>query len=284
MEAGMTREGPHVRGVLTFLGDVSGTPTNYLDGVEPPPGAPPLYPRVRREVPIFDGRRTDGPTSMDREGFVLAQDPEGIVPDFHDAALLKSVGYPAVERLVRAVTGASRVVIFDHTHRSSALAARAADSTDIAVQEVHNDLTATSGPRRVRELLAGLLPGEDTDELMRHRYGVFNVWRSTAGVVERMPLALCDMRTLDPRDVVDAELKWPRRTGYVCAIRHNPAQRWFTFPAMDPREALVFKCYDSVAREGGARFGAHTSFDDPTSSADARPRESIEVRAIALFP
>jgi hypothetical protein len=31
------------------------------------------------------------------------------------------------------------------------------------------------------------------------------------------------------------------------------------------------------------RFTAHASFEDPTSTPDAAPRESIEVRALALF-
>jgi hypothetical protein len=45
----------------------------------------------------------------------------------------------------------------------------------------------------------------------------------------------------------------------------------------------VFTCYHSVARAGGVRFGAHTAFSDPTSPPGARVRETIEVRAIALF-
>ena len=47
-------------------------------------------------------------------------------------------------------------------------------------------------------------------------------------------------------------------------------------------EALVFKVYDSV-KEGVARFTAHTAFDDPTAPPNARPRESIEIRTLALF-
>jgi len=46
-------------------------------------------------------------------------------------------------------------------------------------------------------------------------------------------------------------------------------------------EALVFTCYDSA--RSTVRFGAHTAFADPTTRADARTRESIEVRTIALF-
>ncbi|HHZ75714.1 MAG TPA: methyltransferase, partial [Rhodospirillales bacterium] len=34
---------------------------------------------------------------------------------------------------------------------------------------------------------------------------------------------------------------------------------------------------------GGARFTAHTSFTDPTSPPNAKPRESIEIRTLAFF-
>jgi hypothetical protein len=47
-------------------------------------------------------------------------------------------------------------------------------------------------------------------------------------------------------------------------------------------EALVFKVYDSET-DGRARFTPHTSFVDPTSPANAPPRQSIEVRAFAFF-
>ena len=271
-----------MRASLTFLGEVAGTPTNYFD-VEPPAGVPRLYPRVRHEVDIHDVRGTDGELSIDRQGVVLAPHPGGVMQDPRDEQALRSAYHPSAERLVGDVTGAARVLIFDHTHRSSAVARRAADGTDIAVDEVHNDYTAGSGPRRVRELLGRLAPSEDVDQLMRGRYAIFNVWRPTNGAVEQWPLAVCDMQSVKTDDFVDAELKWPHRTGYVCAVRYAPAQHWLYVSGMDVDEALVFKCYDSAANERGVRFGAHTGFVDPTSRADARPRESIEVRAIALF-
>jgi hypothetical protein len=43
----------------------------------------------------------------------------------------------------------------------------------------------------------------------------------------------------------------------------------------------VFKVYDSI-KDGVARFTAHTAFDDPTAPPTARPRESIEIRTLAL--
>jgi hypothetical protein len=50
---------------------------------------------------------------------------------------------------------------------------------------------------------------------------------------------------------------------------------------MQPDEALVFTLIDSDP--SGAQWGGHTSFDDPTSAPDAKPRQSIEVRTIAYF-
>ncbi len=51
---------------------------------------------------------------------------------------------------------------------------------------------------------------------------------------------------------------------------------------MRPDEVLLLKCFDT-ARDGRARWTAHTAFDDPTSPPDAAPRQSIETRTIAFF-
>lgn len=272
---------PHVEGTLHFLGEVAGTPTHYL-GVAPPEGAPERYPQVAHRVRIRDARPIAGRLSVERQGFVLATDPEGASADVSDERAVAARYYPALERLLRQVTGARRVIVFDHTLRSSAVSERTAAGVDTAVTEAHNDYTAASGPARVREMLLRLAPEDDPEALMRRRYAVFNVWRPTNGVVEQMPLALCDMRTLRPADFVDVVLRWPHRTGYVSAVRFSPAQRWYYFPGLASDEALVFKCFDSLARDG-VRSSAHAAFRDPTSPAGAKVRESIEARAIALF-
>ncbi len=46
--------------------------------------------------------------------------------------------------------------------------------------------------------------------------------------------------------------------------------------------AVLIKCFDS-ATDGRSRFAAHTGFEDPTTPADARPRESIEARTFVFF-
>ena len=50
---------------------------------------------------------------------------------------------------------------------------------------------------------------------------------------------------------------------------------------MTPQEAYVFVEYES--RQGRARFTPHTGFKDPTTSPDAKQRESVELRALVFW-
>ncbi len=145
------------------------------------------------------------------------------------------------------------------------------------VFNVHNDYTEWSGPQRVREILP-----DEAEALLRHRFAIIQVWRATAEPIQSNPLAIADARSLAPEDLIRAERRYPHRVGETYRIRHNPAHRWFYFPQMRRDEALVFKVFDS-AKDGRARFTAHSSFDDPTTPAGAPPRQSIEARTFAFF-
>src|SRR5712691_2362909 len=70
-----------------------------------------------REMALANGRLDPKDLSLERNGFVLVRH-ETAVENFFDAEELKSVYYAEVERLVREVSGAARVVVFDHTLRS----------------------------------------------------------------------------------------------------------------------------------------------------------------------
>jgi len=92
MSVAMTGESRDVRALLTLLGAVTGTPTNYFE-VEPPPGTPRLYPRTQREVMVHDARPMASRLSIDREGVVLADHREGVMNDFRDDHALRSTYY-----------------------------------------------------------------------------------------------------------------------------------------------------------------------------------------------
>jgi hypothetical protein len=229
-----------------------------------------------RPMRIRDGRPLAGELSLDRNGFVLV-DHDTSVRDFFDAAELEAVYYPEVQRLVQQVSGASRVVVFDHTLRTGDLEEREARKIREPVLWAHNDYTEWSGPQRVREIL----PGE-AESLLQYRCAIIQVWRAIRQPILSNPLALADARSVAARDLLRAERRYPHRVGETYQLCYNPEHRWFYFPRMRRDEALVFKVYDS-AKDGRARFTPHTSFDDPTSPADAPPRQSIEVRTMAFF-
>jgi hypothetical protein len=229
-----------------------------------------------RAVTVENGRPRAAEFALDRNGFAFVDHPTAM-KDFFDADELKAVYYPEIERLVTRVSGAARVVVFDHTLRSGDEAEREARLVREPVLSVHNDYTEWSGPQRLREALP-----DEAERLLAQRFAIIQVWRAINRPIQANPLAIADARSLAPADLLAAERRYPHRVGETYQVRHNPAHRWFYFPEMRRDEALVFKVYDS-AQDGRARFTAHTSFVDPTTPANAPPRQSIEARTFAFF-
>ncbi|MFY0991212.1 CmcJ/NvfI family oxidoreductase [Halomonas sp. C05BenzN] len=226
-----------------------------------------------REVTLHDGRPLADGLSLDRQGFELHRQ-ETAVDDLYDDASVETAYYAEVEALIKALTGASRVVIFDHTRRSDA------EQRDIRgpASRVHNDYTEHSGPERIRDVLGR----DEAAALEAVPVAQINLWRPIRGPVQRSPLALLDATTLDPGDLLATDLVYPDRIGEIYHLAYNPRQRWYYFPDMRRDEALLIKGYDS-RRDGRARFTPHTAFQDPRTPPGAPPRESIEVRTLAFF-
>jgi hypothetical protein len=117
----------------------------------------------------------------------------------------------------------------------------------------------------------------------RYRFKAINVWRPIAPV-ERNPLAIVDGSTVARGDLFLCRINSSRAEiahSYGWNLAYSAAQQWYYAPDMQPDEALVFTLIDSDP--SGVQWGGHTSFDDPNSAPDAKPRQSIEVRTIAYF-
>lgn len=229
-----------------------------------------------RPVQIENGRPLASQFSLDKNGFAFVGH-QTAVADFFDQADLAAAYYPEVEALIRKLSGAARVVVFDHTLRSGAEAEREEKLIREPILSAHNDYTEWSAPQRVR----GLLPDE-AEQLLKGRFAIIQVWRAINQPVESNPLAIADAQSVAFDDLLVAERRYPNRVGQTYRLRYNPRHRWFYFPRMHRDEALVFKVFDS-AKDGRARFTAHTSFSDPGTPPDAPPRQSIEARALAFF-
>jgi hypothetical protein len=267
---------PFVTAELNYLAPTPGKPRTYA--FDPPPGEPKSTALPEpHDVPIFDARLIAGNLSLDREGFALVRHPT-IVKDFYDDKEVRNVYYPAVEAFLKATLGADRIFIFDYTVRKRVQGAddvRGAGPRQPATR-VHVDQTDKSGANRVREHLP-----DEADELLKGRVQVINVWRPIRGPLRDAPLAMADGQTIEPGDLVASDLIYPNRSGETYSVKYNPNHRWYYIPEMRADEALLLKCYDS-ATDGRTRFGPHTAFIDPTTPADAAPRESIELRTLVF--
>jgi hypothetical protein len=265
----------YVEAPVNYLEYGDEKPVAYL--YEPPAGVPARSGRATKHwMKIRNGRIAANGLTLDRQGFAFVHHHTR-VSNFYDPEEVTRVYYPEVERLLKEATGAVRVHLFDHNVRCLPMAKRGENGAREPVKFAHNDYTLKSGPQRVRDLL----PAE-ADNLLKHRFAEINVWRPIRGPVEESPLAVCDASSMTLHDFVPTDLKYRDRTGEVYSVAFNPNHRWFYFPQMERDEALLLKCYDS-ADDGRARFTAHTGIDDPTSAADAVPRESIEVRTLVFF-
>jgi hypothetical protein len=229
-----------------------------------------------KQVAVRNGRLLADQLSLDEQGFVFVEHKTK-VSDFFDRMQLESVYYPEVEQLIKGASGASRVVIFDHTLRSGDEDERETRLIREPVLSAHNDYTEWSGPNRVREIL----PNE-AESLLARRFAIIQVWRAINQPIQSNPLAVADAKSVEMEDLIVAERRYPHRVGQTYRLKYNPKHRWFYFPEMRREEALVFKVYDSE-EDGRARFTPHTSFDDPMSPPNAPSRQSIEVRALAFF-
>jgi nitrogen fixation protein len=277
--AARDRNDAGVAAKLGYIEPQSERPCDYA--FPPPPGTPwQNYRSDARPVRIVDARLSATAPALHREGFMLA-DAASAPIDFLDEAAIRSVYYAQVAELARAALGGSAAYVFDHLVRrreaGSALTfgRRVAGERPSANGRVHNDYTEASGPRRMAQVLGDKAVGIG-------RYAIVNVWRPLRGPVLDAPLALCDARSVGSADLVASDVHYATRTGEIYLVMHSARHRWFYFPKMQLREALVFKQYDSWAG-AVARFVPHAAFDDPHTPADAPLRESIEARCLVVF-
>ena len=261
---------------FNYIVDTGVPPVRYIDWPEMEHKAVPPQYRLH-EMSIRNGRPLRDTFRLDVHGFAFV-DHATRVNDFLDEQERSRVYDPEVEALIKKVSGASEVVVFDHTVRASDEEMQKSSGIRPTVKSVHNDYTETSAPRRLREIVGDA----EAERRFRKRWAIIQVWRPIRGTVLIDPLAICDGRSIPHQGFIRVERRYPYRTGEVYHIAHNPAHEWYYFPRMERDEALVFKVFDSDAAKP-SRFTAHSAFDDPATPAGAPPRESIETRTFAFF-
>ncbi len=165
---------------------------------------------------VHDARPLLDSLSLDTNGFTLVRHHTE-VRDFYDPAEVHEVYFPEIERLMRELTGAFRVIVFGEAVRTEGPQAR---SDRLPARNAHVDFNAPT----VRNFVRGLAPAE-AEALLKHRFALVNLWRPVKPI-EKVPLAVCDARTVAADDLILGEIgvkpgdDAPRMEGFNVAFNH----------------------------------------------------------------
>ncbi|KAF7319534.1 hypothetical protein HMN09_00292800 [Mycena chlorophos] len=237
------------------------------------------YTLEAHDVTIHDLRGQEAPT-LDTAGFQLFRSPAKHTTFANDEEIEREY-YPESIELIKRLTGASRVVLFDHTVRRR----RPGEIDDAPdrrqpVSQAHVDQTLASSIARVHRHL----PAQEAPDLLKHRFQIINLWRPIHHPADDWPLTLCDFRSVDAKsDVVPVALVYPDREGETFGVKYNPKHRWTYWSGVTPEELILIKCFDSRQDGSVALFTPHTAFSDPTTPEGSPLRESIELRALVFY-
>ncbi|PCH37157.1 hypothetical protein WOLCODRAFT_134488 [Wolfiporia cocos MD-104 SS10] len=218
-------------------------------------------------VEVEDVRGQEAKFTLDTAGFQLYEGS----PDhtqFTDGGSIKERYYPESIALIKLLTGASRVVPFDHTIRRRRPGERDdAPEKRQPVPQVHIDQTL-----------------RDVPDLLKRRFQILNLWRPLEHPALDWPLALCDYRSINrKRDVVPIALRYPDREGETYGVKYSQEHRWKYLRGMRPDEFVLIKCFDSQDDGKTALFTPHTAFNDPSTPKGSPFRESIELRLLVFY-
>ncbi|KAL6788103.1 methyltransferase [Trichoderma camerunense] len=243
---------------------------------------------VEHDVNVTDARPMKQEFQLDQHGFAYRDDSEGGSPSMlqllrnNNVDEVKAQYYPHVEKLIQEVTGASRVIIFDHTSRRRRPEMGAYENPTGKEQPatmVHCDQSTKGALRRLEQNVPG-----DLQDVLKKRVVMINVWRPLRGPVVDWPLATMDYRSCDPDLIYPTDLldKADGYRGQTVTFGHSDKQKWYYLDGHRTDEVTLIKIWDNKNDVVG-KLCPHAAFKHPNTPIEAPPRESVEVRCFAIF-
>jgi len=256
-------------------------------------GMPPRNPqtRIRSGRDLQDGSVSEA-DFLAEHGFALLNAPTRVA-DWGDAGQVAQVYLPEIEAIIRERLFPGRKLYVQQP--PNVMRRGAGTTTPQYGLGVHSD-HGTSADDFQRNVEA--FTNADMGVGWRRAFEADNVegfvqldfWRTTnmPGPLKHMPLALCDATSVARDDVIPTALEGIAPGGALThhvSLVHNADQRWYYYPDMQPDEMLVFKLFELMKDEAEPTWRAcfHTAFEDPTTPADAQPRQSCEHRVSVVL-
>ncbi|KAK0731043.1 hypothetical protein B0H67DRAFT_597001 [Lasiosphaeris hirsuta] len=197
---------------------------------------------------------------------------------FTDEQAIRTAYYDECEQLLKDVTGASRVHVFNHKVRRGPTQWHHLGLKNLAnrgpVTRTHVDQSYVGAELRLR----WEFPTE-ADELVKGRYQIINIWRPIEPILKD-PIAVAGAASVPDADLVGAEMTEDDFKGESWVVRHSPNHQWYYKHRMTPQDVLLIKCFDSDTAV--ARRALHSAFEDPDHR-NQESRQSIEVRCLVCY-
>jgi hypothetical protein len=234
-----------------------------------------------RRVRIEDARSSALAPTLSREGITIVPHASRIA-DFRDAAQVAALHPAEIEQLVLELSGADAVSVtgagvlrFGEKSPESGRLNNSRPARFIHIDTSNATAAAFAERSRPKGIARPI-----------RRFAHYNLWRTFSPPPQDVPLALCDARTVEPRDLVPADAVFdvagqPEWSFEGLVVRFNPRHRWIYFSGMTRDEVIVFKTNDSSPGEPSQV--PHSAFDDPSCPCGVPPRCSIEMRACAYW-
>ncbi|KAK5662673.1 hypothetical protein OQA88_8589 [Cercophora sp. LCS_1] len=265
------------------------TTLNYWDDPGDGSAPTPIYigkgkvtnkrPHLPHEFVVTDITGDEAKYKLDTHGFQYCQRISQ-EEDFTSEEAIRSVYYSECEQLLKDITGASRVHIFNHKVRRGPTQWHhlGFNGKNLAnrgpVTRTHVDQSYVGAERRLRYEFP-----DEADDLVKRRYQIINIWRPIETILKD-PIAVADSNSVPDADLVGAEMVEDDFRGESWVVRHNPEHRWYFKYRMAPHDVLLIKCFDSDTTL--ARRALHSAFEDPRYR-DEASRQSIEVRCLVCY-
>ena len=254
---------------------------------------------ARRIAQYYPGLSPNSAECMDKLGVALAS-CDSQCGNFYDAAEVRAVFYPEMEKLLLAFyPEATDALVYNHDVFDKDYEGDRTEDQDAKnpgvnanyANLVHNDLNDNSGRVRCRELLTRNLRNfgreqhyteAEADDKMSRRFLSINLAKPME-TVEQNPFVLCAWPSFADQPYINNYRVYDDRVGETTRFTYRPEHEWYWIPQQRPDEVSMLKCYDSVCDGSVSRWSFHSACIDPTAPADARCRKNVVVRAFVFF-
>jgi hypothetical protein len=234
-------------------------------------------PHLAHDVVVTDVSGDETKYTLDSHGFQYCPH-KSIEQDYLDEHQIQNVYYEECRKLIKDITGASRVHIFNHKVRRGPTQWHHLGLKNLAnrgpVTKTHVDQSYYGAELRLKWEFP-----KEAEKLKENRYQIINIWRPIKTILKD-PIAVADFQSVPDNDLVGAEMTEDDFKGESWVVRHNPDHQWYYKYRMTPQDVLLIKCFDSSTDV--ARRSLHSAFEDP-AHVHEESRQSIEVRCLICY-